>query len=239
MFVRFVLSDTRILRLKHAGVRWPLENRSSRSCAPAKVGIPPYDVLIMRRLMIVLFSVPRSQQSRPRVRITPLSRLRGGELVRYVHVTLGPWWCARASPRCEDAAGKADALPAHGPTVSPRDKHAAEVRSQGERAQRRVLELDVSQDRELSARDKIWPGDTPLPDVAAGPAPSRMSPSADHQTACTAARSRFSTTPASVSPQKSSTVQAADDHIETTSGYGKTRGVHTPGTTPPSGRRVV
>lgn len=43
------------------------------------------------------------------------------------HVSFGPRWCARASPGCEDAAGEAVALPAHSPTLSPWDKHAAEV----------------------------------------------------------------------------------------------------------------
>lgn len=37
-----------------------------------------------------------------------------------------PRACARASPRCEDAAGDADASPAHGPILPPRHKRAAE-----------------------------------------------------------------------------------------------------------------
>ncbi|EIW53619.1 uncharacterized protein TRAVEDRAFT_40197 [Trametes versicolor FP-101664 SS1] len=96
----------------------------------------------MRRLMIVRrLYVPQSRQSRPRVRITPLSHLRGGALVH--RDTYLQHACASTSEPTgvrpslsgrEDAAGEADALPAHGPILSPWDKHAAEVEDVKERS---------------------------------------------------------------------------------------------------------
>lgn len=137
-----------------------------------------------------------------------ISHLRGRDVVHRVtylpHAcVLGPRPCARAPPGCEDAAGKTDALPAHGPILSPRYKHAKDVEAVEHWQHSRAAAFQNSTCRKTSRcplattpgqSQGTHPCKTRLR-AATGPAPERIPPSADHQAACTAAHSRFSTTP--------------------------------------------
>ncbi|KAL1937133.1 hypothetical protein VTO73DRAFT_14543 [Trametes versicolor] len=103
------------------------------------------NVLIMRHLMIVLYVLCTATTAVAAARLyhsAVTSSWRRCDTSRHVPATrrclpahgraLGAF--VRASLGCGDAAGEADALPAHGPILSPRYKHAAEVEGVKEHA---------------------------------------------------------------------------------------------------------
>lgn len=156
MFTRSGRLSTCFLRLKHARVLCPRRRKFSsepRTCEGRSTtvgrGCSTHHAPLLDRYVRACaclqsqrtevcsetpsrFSVSRSRQSRPRVRITLLLHLRGGHLVHrdtYLHhadafqpTVVRPNLSGR-----EDAAREADALPARDPILSLRYQYAAEV----------------------------------------------------------------------------------------------------------------